>query len=148
MTKAGVFAYVCRCCPHLATVHRPADELPVDTFACQLCECVATQADFNGTAGEATVRLLYGSSMRWLNEQVIKRNNDQAEATKAAKAALAVAAQRHLATLCQAESDVVMPPLAQKIHGGRLHYHCGRAGRHLGKHRWPADPSVPALAEW
>jgi len=49
---------------------------------------------------------------------------------------------------CGAESTVVMPKLAQKIHGGRQHYVCGLTRGHMGQHRWPGDPKLSPLAQW
>lgn len=46
------------------------------------------------------------------------------------------AAEKLLADMCKALSDVPMPAIAQRIHG-RETYWCGRPSGHDGLHRWP-----------
>jgi hypothetical protein len=49
---------------------------------------------------------------------------------------------------CDAESNVPMPAIAQRIHGHE-HYTCGRVKGHDGPHRWPeVDMPGKARVEW
>jgi hypothetical protein len=51
---------------------------------------------------------------------------------------------------CHALSDVPMPEIAQRIHGGRETYWCGREAGHEPPHQHP-DPAVtgrPPMIEW
>jgi len=47
---------------------------------------------------------------------------------------------------CHALSAVLMPEIARRH--GRETYWCSRELGHDGPHRWPADTTRPAIAEW